>query len=199
MASLSYRSLRRSLSRMIPTSGLGRFALYLAVLNLLFLVAQRVLYLFAATSSAGETLTGWINFLSAVLGVVGSLLLLRWIRRRFMWRLRNRLLVTYVFIGVIPVVLIVSMALVAAYLFAGQFATFLAVSEVNHQMEAMAGANELLLTEITQASSSSAALENRAKDRIGSAQFLPGTETTIWVGGKYVRSEERRVGKECRL
>ena len=42
---------------------------------------------------------------------------------RLMWRLRNRLIVTYVFIGVIPIVLLVAMALVAGFLFAGQFAT----------------------------------------------------------------------------
>lgn len=186
MISLSYRYLRRQFSGAIPTSRLGRLALYVAVLDLLFLVLQRTLYLFAATSSAGATLAGWINFLSVVLGIAGSLLLLRWTRRRLLWRLRNRLLVTYVFIGVIPVVLIVSMALMAAYLFAGQFATFLAVSEINHQMEAMAGANQLLATEVAQAPSSPAALEKRAKDRIGAAQFLPGTETAIWVGGKQV-------------
>ncbi len=186
MTSLSYRYLRRRFSGVIPSSGLGRFALYVAVLDLLFVVVQRVLYLFDATASAGAALAGWISFLGIVLSLVGGLLLVRWMRRRLLWRLRNRLLVTYVFIGVIPVVLIVSMALMAAYLFAGQFATFLAVSEMNHQMEAMAGANQLLATEVAQASTSPAALEKRAQDRIGATQFLPGTETAIWVGGKYV-------------
>ena len=94
MISLSYRYLRRLLSGVIPTGRLGRFGLYVAVLDLLFLVLQRVLYLFAATAAAGVALSGWINFLSVVLGFVAGLLLLRWVRRHLLWRLRNRLLVT---------------------------------------------------------------------------------------------------------
>ena len=81
MTSLSYRYLRRQLSGVIPTSRLGRFALYVAVLDLLFVVLQRVLYLFDATAAAGTGLTGWIRFLSIVLGLVAALLLVRWMRQ----------------------------------------------------------------------------------------------------------------------
>ena len=55
---------------------------------------------------------------------------LRWIRRRLMWRLRNRLIVTYIFIGVIPIMLLVAMARLAGYLFAGQFATYVAIDRI---------------------------------------------------------------------
>ena len=65
-------------------------------------------------------LSGWAQFLSFLFLVFLLLLGLRWVRQRLMWRLRNRLIVTYVFIGVIPVLLLVSMALLAGYLFAGQ-------------------------------------------------------------------------------
>jgi len=53
--------------------------------------------------------------------VFALLMGLRWARRKLLWRLRNRLIVTYVFIGVIPLMLLVAGALLAAYLFAGQF------------------------------------------------------------------------------
>ena len=39
-----------------------------------------------------------------------------------MWRLRNRLIVSYLFIGVIPIRLLLLMAGIGSYLFAGQFA-----------------------------------------------------------------------------
>ncbi len=39
------------------------------------------------------------------------------LRRKVLWRLRNRLIVTYVFIGVIPAVLLVAMAFITLYLF----------------------------------------------------------------------------------
>ena len=38
-----------------------------------------------------------------------------WLRGRFMWTLRNRLIVTYVFIAVVPVILLLSMAGLATY------------------------------------------------------------------------------------
>ena len=50
---------------------------------------------------------------------------MRWARAKMLWRLRNRLIVTYVFIGVIPVVLLVALAVGSFYLFAGQFATYI--------------------------------------------------------------------------
>ena len=61
-----------------------------------------------------------------------------------MWRLRNRLIVTYVFIGVIPIVLLVAMVLFAAYLFAGQFATYIALSDLESRIAAFTAANDAL-------------------------------------------------------
>ena len=66
---------------------------------------------------------------------------LRWVRRRMMWRLRNRLIVTYVFIGVIPVLLLVGMGLLASYLFAGQFATYVAMSDLQSELQHLEATN----------------------------------------------------------
>ena len=65
-----------------------------------------------------------------------------------MWRLRNRLIVTYTFIGVIPLVLVLMMALIAGYLFAGQFATFLASSDLNSELRTLEAANSAMATEL---------------------------------------------------
>lgn len=51
------------------------------------------------------------------------ILLYRWIMCRLLWKVRNRLIVTYIFMGVSPVVLFGTLTVVAAYLFAGQFET----------------------------------------------------------------------------
>ncbi len=69
---------------------------------------------------------------------------LRWARQRLMWRLRNRLIVTYVFIGVIPIVLLISMVLVAGYLFAGQFATYIALADLDTELQHLTAANNAL-------------------------------------------------------
>ena len=61
-----------------------------------------------------------------------------------MWRLRNRLIVTYVFIGVIPVILLVAMGLLAGFLFAGQFATYVAMSDLQSELQHLEATNRSL-------------------------------------------------------
>lgn len=132
------------LARLAPTSGLGRFTLYLLLVDLFIYGLSR---LFTARRGGG-TLDIWVLLLTITLAVLGFILSLRWFRRRFMWRLRNRLIVTYVFIGVIPLVLVLMMALIAGYLFAGQFATFLASSDLNSELRTLAAANSAMATEL---------------------------------------------------
>ena len=61
------------------------------------------------SASASDNINGWVKFL-----LVDALLLFfivgfRWSKRKLLWRLRNRLIVTYMFIGVIPAVLLVAL------------------------------------------------------------------------------------------
>ena len=51
------------------------------------------------------------------------ILLYRWLTRRFLWKVRNRLVVTYALMSLAPVVLCLTLFAIASYLFAGQFAT----------------------------------------------------------------------------
>jgi sigma-B regulation protein RsbU (phosphoserine phosphatase) len=184
MTSLSYRYLRRRLSGVIPTSRLGRFALYVAVLDLLFFVLQRVLYLFATTASAGAVLSGWINFLSVVLGIAGSLLLLRWLRRSLLWRLRNRLLVTYVFVGVIPVALLVLMGLLATYILGGQFASYLAISDLHGEINSLSALNSGITAELAQELRGGHSLEAAAPRMRGQVRRFPTRQVTAWYRGQ---------------
>ena len=86
-------------------------------------------------------LGGWASFTSVLFVFFGLLLMFRWARRRLMWRLRNRLIVTYVFIGVIPIVLLVAIGLLASYLFAGQFATYVAMSDLQSELQHLEATN----------------------------------------------------------
>ncbi|HZQ44802.1 MAG TPA: SpoIIE family protein phosphatase [Acidobacteriaceae bacterium] len=52
-----------------------------------------------------------------------TILLYRWTTRRLLWKVRNRLIVTYALMSLAPVVLCLTLFGIAAYLFAGQFAT----------------------------------------------------------------------------
>src|SRR5258706_15244133 len=102
----------------------GRLALitwYLLGLDALLFLLQEIAGFFHA--SFGGNLGGWVIFLSAVIIALFCVLAARWTSSRLLWRLRNRLIVTYIFMGVIPLILLLGLAGLASYLFAGQFAT----------------------------------------------------------------------------
>ena len=120
----------------------GKFALltwYLFGLNLLLLAVQQVVEIFR--SSFGKSLGGWIIFLSVLVALFSAILGARWLSSRLLWRLRNRLIVTYVFIGVIPLVLLITLAAGGFYLSASQFATFIVTSRLESELSSLATSN----------------------------------------------------------
>ncbi len=95
-----------------------------------------------------QALRGWVGFLSFVVIVLFGILAYRWLKAKLLWRLRNRLIVTYVFIGVIPVVLLMAMAFITIYLFAGQFANFVVTSELDSRLASLQAANSAIAHEL---------------------------------------------------
>src|SRR5271167_1059481 len=119
----------RRLGRVPPETKLHRFAFWLLIIYLI-LGAGRLL----TQGNWGEFFAG-VSFLVLCTLVVCCIpLFWRWVMRRLMWRVSNRLVVTYLLIGLTPVVLFVTLALVAAYVFSGQFATFAANAEINREL-----------------------------------------------------------------
>jgi sigma-B regulation protein RsbU (phosphoserine phosphatase) len=76
------------------------------------------------------------DFIDAAV-VVSVLILVFTISRRILsavlWRLRNRLIATYIFIGIVPIVLIVSMLGIAMYMLAGQGVAYLITTELERR------------------------------------------------------------------
>ena len=106
----SYPELRLRLIKagLWPEGRMARLACYLAGMAAVLFALQKLLGMFA--KSWGEHLGGWVGFLTFIAGVLFFILAFSWVKRRILWRLRNRLIVTYVFIGVIPVILLLAMA-----------------------------------------------------------------------------------------
>jgi sigma-B regulation protein RsbU (phosphoserine phosphatase) len=125
---------------------MARLAGYLAAMAAGLFALQKLLDLFAR--SWGDHLGGWIEFLGFFAIVLFCILAFRWLKRRLLWRLRNRLIVTYVFIGVIPAVLLVTMALITLYGLAGQFAVFVVTSEIDSQLRSLDAANAAVSNEL---------------------------------------------------
>ncbi len=63
------------------------------------------------------------------------------VRRRMLWSLRNKLVLTYLLIGLAPVVLFLTLVSIAAYLAAGQFAIHLVDSRLQVELNQMRGMN----------------------------------------------------------
>jgi sigma-B regulation protein RsbU (phosphoserine phosphatase) len=129
-----------------PQGWIARGACYSLGLAVALFVLEILLRLVAP--AAGDSLGGWVKFLVFDAAVLFSILSFRWLKRKLLWRLRNRLIVTYVFIGVIPAVLLVVMALITIYLFAGQFASYVVTSEINSQLRSMQAVNAAVSNEL---------------------------------------------------
>jgi sigma-B regulation protein RsbU (phosphoserine phosphatase) len=76
-----------------------------------------------------------VLLLTFVLATYGLVLLAQLTLRhsKLIWRLRNRLIVTYVFIGVVPFVLVLVLAFFGTWIVVGQIATYLVSSELTRR------------------------------------------------------------------
>jgi sigma-B regulation protein RsbU (phosphoserine phosphatase) len=106
------------------------FALLLLAYVCLLLVAPHSLFV----TLLQLTLWGagaWLLFRVARMGV-----------RKLIWRLRNRLLVAYLFIAVVPVLLVVSLAGMGFYILASQLGVYVALDELDHRVARLHAATE---------------------------------------------------------
>ena len=125
-----------------PRTRVAWAALYVLALDLLLFAVQWSTRHVSPPMSA--SLGGWVTFLSILAIVLLAIAGFRWLRSQLLWRLRNRLIVTYVFIGVIPVFLLVMISLITLYLLAGQFASFVVTSDITTHLHSMEAANRAI-------------------------------------------------------
>ncbi|MGB0118116.1 MAG: SpoIIE family protein phosphatase [Terriglobales bacterium] len=125
-----------------PQSWVAKAALYVVALELVLLAVM--LLTRRASPATSQSLEGWADFLSGLALVLFAIAGYRRLRVKLLWRLRNRLIVTYVFIGVIPVFLLVMISLITLYLFAGQFASFAVTSNITTHLRGMEAANRAI-------------------------------------------------------
>ena len=171
MKNPTLQSVQQSLEKMLssPRTRMARFAIASGLLT-------------AAWTLVG--VHGFTQSYSATVCLfVGALLILayRAFKKHFMWRLRNRLIVTYVFIGVIPLILLATMGLVAGFLFAGQFSTFVITTDVNNELRRLESANRALTHQL--ASAIRHGLTDTQEFTINTEVF-PGRQVTVYYRGK---------------
>lgn len=177
-------NLRMRASLSMPKTTMARLGVLLAAVTVPLYLVGKLIPAIARQGWYSPSLTFLIWFLGVVLLMLGY----RWLRQNLMWRLRNRLVVTYIFIGVIPVLLLIGMGLIAGYLFAGQFATFVVTQDLSEELQRLEAGNGMLATELAVRAHdtrlSPEEVVRAAHERIG-AEF-PGRQITAWIGNKPV-------------
>lgn len=171
----------------MPNSRLSRFALYLLGVDVFLIVYQAIAVRMKGSSASVQ---GWIWFLAYLASFLFVIVALRWFRNRLMWALRNRLIVTYMFIGVIPVVLLVCMGLLITYLFVGQFATYVATSDLQSEIRQIDAVNKRLASEIATAIRKGRPITPDILENANvNEEAFPNRTVTAWYKGKpYVLS-----------
>ncbi len=168
---------------LMPRSTTGKVTAYILGVDLALFLVKELLGLFGR----GQSLSGWVSFLTTVGGTLAIYLGLRWVRRRLLWRLRNRLIVTYVFIGVIPVFLLLVMACIAGFLFAGQFASFVANTDIQEELKAVEAWNSDAFARLNVALQRGQPLTAETlRAASASTHDLPKSRITAWYGEKGV-------------
>jgi sigma-B regulation protein RsbU (phosphoserine phosphatase) len=100
-----------------------------------------------------------LTFISVIYFVVR---LMPWFRNQLLWRLRNRLIVAYVFIAVVPVVLLLTMAAVAAYGLYLQLGAHLLHDDLQQRISMVAGDGEAIASAIEEEADKGAATNDVA-------------------------------------
>jgi sigma-B regulation protein RsbU (phosphoserine phosphatase) len=126
----------------VPFAGLKRLTGKLTVLRLFAALTLLLIALwFSGHSGASFTLSALLDLALAVLLLARFT---KYIFRHSIWRLRNRLVVTYMFMAVVPIVLILILAGLGSYFVAGQVAVYLVQSELERRTAALAGPAQYL-------------------------------------------------------
>jgi phosphoserine phosphatase RsbU/P len=173
---LKSSAIRARLTRIVrPSTKWGRATLWLGVLCLLLWTADL----------SGAKVWGWAVFTTIAFAFVGLVTLCRWGYRPLMWRLRNRLVVTYLFIGVMPILLLLLMGGLASYLFAGQFATYVVISDLHSELQHLQAANDALAAQLFPLEKSGKLDERIAGEFTrASDERFPGRTVTLSRNGK---------------
>lgn len=159
--------------RWLGRVGIAFFAL-LAIYILIGIFAPATIWRFVA--GAGTLITGvWV-----------SVRLLRMAAQHAVWRLRNRLLVTYLFIAVVPIGLVILLAVAGGEFLVQQLAVYLVTSELDRRVENLkAAANS-----VEQAQPADRPGVVRGMIDLFYLERYPGIEALIRDGNRTIRYPE---------
>lgn len=104
-----------------------------------------VLAVVLAYAQPASFLSLFAGFAAWVAGFIVAIRLAKTGVKKLIWRLRNRLIVAYAFIAMVPIVLILALVLVSAYGLTGQIAVYLINSELDRRTGILRGSTATIL------------------------------------------------------
>ena len=109
-----------------------------------------VLWLFRQVPTGGGSLLGWMQVLVGI-ALISLAVPMTWrlVRQRLLWSLRNKLILTYLLIGLAPVVLFLTLVMISAYIAAGQFSIHLAATRMRQQLEELGTDNSVRASRVS--------------------------------------------------
>jgi sigma-B regulation protein RsbU (phosphoserine phosphatase) len=97
---------------------------------------------FAYVSEAGGSIFNYLKFIALLAALYLLYRLLAWGRNRLLWSLRNRLIVAGLFIAVVPVLLLATLAVRSAGILYSQLASYLLYEDVQRRKDMLADIGE---------------------------------------------------------
>ncbi len=139
------KSVFQHLAREYRTHRMARFTCLVLILG----VALEI----GSVWSWSVPLLWWIVFwlALAIAGIYYLARLIGFVRHRLLWRLRRRLIVTYIFIAVVPLALIAVLLVRGASIINGQFAAYLVNLRLRNHADELRQLNRVVIHEIHQA------------------------------------------------
>jgi phosphoserine phosphatase RsbU/P len=132
----------------------------------------------------------WVLFWIAVLvsGIYYLARLIAFVRQRLLWRLRSRLIVTYLFIAVVPIILIILLVVIGGFIINGQFAAYLVSQRLRNHADELEQLNRVVVHEVHfEPPLPAQELLDRLKafyvtELSSHSQSYPGLEITLRIG-----------------
>ena len=142
-----------------------------------------------------------LNLLFLLAMIYAFVALLPWVRRKLLWSLLNRLIVAYVFIAVVPVVLLLTMAGVASYMLYLDLGAHLLTDDMTSRLTSVEVAAETVADAVARENPNGVPTDAVLSDpKVGDVvaalrEDLPGLQVELGKGEKLLRmgGRERSV------
>jgi len=174
---LALKGVRRWLRRVMPRVAIAAIILLFArlILRNTFLFGENTL------GSLLQLITSFVIFITVIYYGFKAF---RYAKQRLLWRVRRRLAITYLFVGLTPIVLLVSLGIISAMIGAGQaLSRIVAVETKASEQQTLASAHAIYDALNRLPDTNDRAIQAWLDERTAQLQTaLPGARIALWRG-----------------